>query len=500
MIMPNFEFVHVDRPGDEKKHSSRIRRHVMKDIGRSRRKPKTCDETTTSRPTPIVAEGPSSRSQNQHDQALVPSPLRECAINDLVFPVEMDEERRNLARFLFAEARKTYLPLRIPWLSVGMSDPAAWHITVANTELFRKMKPGDVKPEYNTDMDALKWYTMSLQSISRRLVDPNERGKEGLMGAIVGFICHDTSTGNFSRQEIHLNGLKRLVDGIGGINEITNPMLRFLISWHDLTGAAYRNRLPIFGVPKDSITNIDTKNDTIYFKMLLDSWNRSCPYLGDIRSALQATAAVASYVNQHCKTPSFWMDDMMAVRLLVPALHEVLSLEGRALPSSPSDPVYSGTAAREAFRRSLLIFLASLKAKFGVANFELNRHLKDFQQISKIPHVDWALVPELSLWAHTIAALQAEGDGRSWHISAIVSIMESAGFTSSQQALDVVRGMIWVEALFVDKVETLCHEIDDLVASNTIHRLSRIPIDPQLIEPMNLLGDEAPLQNDFEVI
>ena len=173
----------------------------------------------------------------------------------------------------------------------------------------------------------------------------------------------------------------------------------------DVTGAAFRNTFPLFGVPNGSITDIDTRNDTIYFKMLLESWDKNCPYLGDIHSALLATAAVASYVNQRCRNAEFWRDDMTAARLLIPALHAVLSLEGRALPDDPLDQMYSGIAAREAFRRSLLIFLASLKTKFGVASVELNRHLRDFQEISKIPHVDWSVVPELNLWAHTIACL-----------------------------------------------------------------------------------------------
>ncbi|KAI1310427.1 hypothetical protein F5Y03DRAFT_39190 [Xylaria venustula] len=487
--MSQFEFVHVARPGDEKKHSSRIRRHVMKDIGRSRRKPKTNNKPGAPRPNSLAVPGPNSDSQGHHEHALVPSPLEECGLGNMTFPTDMDEERRNLARQLFAEAYSSYLPFRVPWLSVGLADSAAWYITLANTVLFRKMKPGDAKPEYNTDVEAMKWYTLSLQSISKRLADPSERDKQGLMGAITGFICHDTSTGNFTRQEIHLQGLKRLVDDIGGIDEITNPMLRFLISWHDITGAAYRNGRPIFGVPKDSITNIDTRNDTIYFKMLLDSWDSRCPCLGDIRSALQATAAVASYVNQHCRTAGFWIDDMTAARLLVPAIHEVLSLEGRALPGNPLHPEYSGTAAREAFRRSLLIFLAALKAKFGVANLELKRHLRDFQQIARIPNVDWALVPELNLWAHTIAALQSESDQRSWHVSAIVRIMESADFTASEQALDIVRGIIWVEALFEDKVEALGHEIDSLLASNTLQRLSRISLDPRLAESIETFDD-----------
>ncbi|KAI0413746.1 hypothetical protein F5X98DRAFT_274706 [Xylaria grammica] len=378
---------------------------------------------------------------------------------------------------VFAEARSSYMPFRFPWLSIGLSDAAAWYITLANAVLLRNMKPNDAKPEFNTDNEAMKWYTLSLQSVSKRLADPEER-KEGLIGAITGFICHDTTTGNFTRQEIHLQGLKRLVDDIGGIDEIINPALRFMISWHDLTGASFRNSHPYFGVPKGSFNNIDMRNDNVYFKMLLDSWNKSCPYLGDIHSALKGTAAVASYVNQHCQSFKFWTDDMTAARLLAPALHEVLSLEGRALPSSPSDPSYSGTAAREAFRRSSLIFLSSLKAKFGATNVELKRHLNDFRQISQIPHVDWALVPELNLWAHTIAALEEESYQRSWHISAIVSLMKSADLTSGQQALDVVRGIIWVEALFVDKVETLCREIDSLVASKTINGPSETFINP----------------------
>ncbi len=97
--MPKFEFVHVERPGDEKKHSSKIRRHVMKDIGRSRRKPKNHGETTAARPIPVATPGPSSRNQTQQEQALVPSPLEECRLSDVVFPVEMDEERRSLARY-----------------------------------------------------------------------------------------------------------------------------------------------------------------------------------------------------------------------------------------------------------------------------------------------------------------------------------------------------------------------------------------------------------------
>ncbi|KAI1169908.1 hypothetical protein F4777DRAFT_160008 [Nemania sp. FL0916] len=485
--MPEFEFVHVNKPGDEKKNSTKIRRHVMKDIGKSRRKPKKPTKTVARRDATEAETGPSGESSAQHEQALVPSPMEELHLSENVFPIEMDEERRGLTRFLFAGARGSYRPFSILWLSIGLGDESAWYITLANSVIFRKMKAGQMKPEFHTDMEALKWYNMSLRSISRRLAEPKDSDKQGLATAIAGFICHDSSTGNFSRQEIHLQGLQRIVNDLGGIDEIADPMLRIMISWHDLSGAAFRNTRPYFRVPRGSITDIDTKNDTQYLKTLLASWQqRSSPSssISDIQNALEATAAVASYINQRCtNTPNFWTNDLVAGRLLAPALHTVLSLEGRALPSDPSDINYSTTAAREAFRRSLLIFLASLKAKFGALTFELSRHLREFCEITQIPGVDWAgTVPELSLWAHAMAAAldqpqpepepepepelgSGHGDRRAWHVAAIVNIMQTVGFTSSRQVLDVVRRIIWVEALFEDKIEPLCCEIDGLVAS-----------------------------------
>ena len=49
--------------------------------------------------------------------------------------------------------------------------------------------------------------------------------------------------------------------------------------------------------------------------------------------------------------------------------------------------------------------------------------------------------------------------------------MKSVGFTSSQQVLDIVTGVIWVEALFEDKVASLFSEIDSLLASTSVRGL-----------------------------
>ncbi|KAI1487904.1 hypothetical protein F5X96DRAFT_647913 [Biscogniauxia mediterranea] len=486
--MPEFEFVNVGRPDDVKRHSTKIRRHVMKDIGKARRRPKkrggqtTIDESDLAATAGAAGEEAEAEAEEPHDLAaaaaataslaLAANPNVDGSLSAMVYPTEMDEERLNLARYMFAEARANYRPFRFPWMSMGLSDPAAWHITMANAVLFRGMRPGSAKPDYNSSLEAMKWYTRSLESITRRLADPAESGGEGLIVAVAGFICHDSSTGNFTRQEVHMKGLKRLVEDRGGLEELNSPFLRLMISWHDLLGASYRNSAPLFGVPRGSITEIDAGADTEYLEGLLETWGRRCGSLGDIASAMRATAAVASYINRRCGgDANFWRDEVKAARLLAPALHEVLSLEGRPLPDRPGDEDvgYSATAAREAFRRAALLFLASVKVRFGAAAYEIARHLDAFRQISQLPGVDWAFVPELNLWAQVTCALHETGADRAWNVVIVVGIMDALGLGTSAQALGLVRRIMWVDALGEGgKLDSLCREIDALVASNGV--------------------------------
>lgn len=89
------------------------------------------------------------------------------------------------------EAKSAYRPFRFTWITMGLSDSAAWYITLANAALYRDFKAGTQKPEYYTNSDAMKWYTKSLSNITKRLQDPAETDGEGLVVAITGFICHD---------------------------------------------------------------------------------------------------------------------------------------------------------------------------------------------------------------------------------------------------------------------------------------------------------------------
>lgn len=467
--MATFEFVNVARPSDVKRHSTQIRRHVMKDIGKARRKPRPKKHREIILGEPDAEESAKNDDDDEERENASrvlsrPSPLRDGSLSTMEFPIDMDEERMGLVRFMVDEARAYYRPFRFPWLSMGLSDAASWHITLANAALYRS-NPGAKKTEFTSCVEAMKWYTMSLASVTKRLADPVTSDSEGLVIAITGFVCHDSSIGNFDRFRVHIEGLKRIVEKRGGLEALSNPFLRLMISWLDISGATYLNAKPRFKVPEGAIKEADVGGNSPYLEQLLASWDANCSSLGDIMRAMKATAAVANYINRRGEDSGFWTDDVTAARLLAPAFHEVLSLEGRALPADPADPQYSGTAAREAFRRAALVFLAAIKVRMGAGAYEMARHLDAFRQISQLPLVDWGAVPELNLWAHVVGAVQEgeDGPGRAWHVLTIVGIMASMGLRTGAEALGVARGVIWVDAVDGGRSESLCAEIDSYI-------------------------------------
>lgn len=90
---------------------------------------------------------------------------------------------------------------------MGLSDAAAWYITLANAVLFRGLAPGTTSgfPEHSSNVEAMKWYTLSLRSIKSRLVDPVMSVSEGLVIAVTGFLCHDVCACFFCSLGAYIN-------------------------------------------------------------------------------------------------------------------------------------------------------------------------------------------------------------------------------------------------------------------------------------------------------
>lgn len=82
--------------------------------------------------------------------------------------------------------------MRIVWISVAMSDKGAFHLGLANAALEIARNGDYCDPVENPE--AMKYYTKALALVNSRLVDPTLATSEGIIGAIVGFCCHDVSS------------------------------------------------------------------------------------------------------------------------------------------------------------------------------------------------------------------------------------------------------------------------------------------------------------------
>lgn len=74
------------------------------------------------------------------------------------------------------------------WFTISMSDASAFQLTVANAAVVYAAGDGDRLRE---TPESLKHYNMAVQSVNRRLQDPIDSVSEGLIGAVLGFACHD---------------------------------------------------------------------------------------------------------------------------------------------------------------------------------------------------------------------------------------------------------------------------------------------------------------------
>jgi hypothetical protein len=77
------------------------------------------------------------------------------------------------------------------WLTAGMSDVSAFHLTLANAALLFGKETGSKEVETT---EAMKYYTTSLQSLSNRLHDPVDGISEGVITTVLGFVCHDVGS------------------------------------------------------------------------------------------------------------------------------------------------------------------------------------------------------------------------------------------------------------------------------------------------------------------
>jgi len=105
-------------------------------------------------------------------------------------PITPNADTIHLLDFLLDDATKNYQPMHQIWMSVALTDPSAFHMLLANAAMVLSERQG------RQDIEWMRYYTLSLSSVNKRMNDPQLRLSEGLVGAIVSFACLDVCLAN----------------------------------------------------------------------------------------------------------------------------------------------------------------------------------------------------------------------------------------------------------------------------------------------------------------
>jgi len=90
------------------------------------------------------------------------------------------------------EASYKYRACRTIWLHMGLSDPAAFYLSLASAAIFADaINRGSAVTEFRDHPEAAKYYSETLQRLTTRLNSPSECLRPGVVATVLGFLCHD---------------------------------------------------------------------------------------------------------------------------------------------------------------------------------------------------------------------------------------------------------------------------------------------------------------------
>ncbi|GKZ36305.1 hypothetical protein AbraIFM66950_007339, partial [Aspergillus brasiliensis] len=414
----DFVFVNISRPDEIKSASTQrtIRRHVMRDIGRSRRaRPERRTWPVALKPLEPVVEH-------------IPASIDPC--NTTFYPVPMTDRALQLMHFMTTDRDYVFRPFRTVWFSMALTDPTAILVALANAAMFLDQRLRAQTYQYETSAECLSYYGQCVQQVTHRLGDARESLSQGVITAILGLTCHDLYVGTLDRWKVHIGGLGRIIHLRGGYQGLNDNITRFAI-WLDVVGSVMEDSRPRLPTPPEFAAQVpDILSSTL--RNLLGDLPARYDCFHDIATAFSHASFIIQYMDGslcHSQTPWGGEDNLTVIELFGPATHLLLSMP------RPTEMGSSATAVpilnlREALRLALLLLLATLKQEVFLFTAHECEYLR--RKLSAlIPQLDTAGYDDsclkLYLWALVTASQLSHPTQPALYLDEISSVMDRLG-------------------------------------------------------------------------
>ncbi|KAH8595355.1 hypothetical protein B0O99DRAFT_155028 [Bisporella sp. PMI_857] len=501
-------FLHADtrnpttqRRTRSKSLDSKVRRHLMVDIGMSRRKPSKAPQFVTFVWSLAETSGAlSSTGQGEHSTSRDVDHLQ-VPVKDLVVP-------ETAAQYT---ALYTAMPPILNALSVfekewGEDWFSAYGFTLimvagrnamgstcsTNTFwfpfAFRKSaflhhyqqiftSPNVLIPLYRRSARELRSLALerslkTIQCVESRLSssDASNATSDSVLHAVLALVCYNFTSLDFDQAMIHVKGMWIVVAARGGISTLeANQDLMLMISWVDITAALLHDTKPLFPLsapmaspsvfrdsgletlpaPLLSVINDESTQNTRFMNVIssIGDLNAQNTRFMNVMSCIGDLNALAALVRFELATKgnAIWDDEEQMGFLVNPVTHQLLDQPLRSKPVTRWDII------SEALRLGAMIWIIWVKRRCrsypGTAEARISTLLKVLSSKSNAEHV-WNS-PDLRLvrlWLLVLCSISEPSDkDLATSMEMIASEMKEPRSVLWVEIMAGIRQMPWVD-------------------------------------------------------
>ncbi|KAK9233995.1 hypothetical protein V1525DRAFT_391892 [Lipomyces kononenkoae] len=440
---PKFVFVDVSNTDGPNTAANKrlIHTHAMKEIGRSRRRPKRNPTIDLDVGVLEPREGIPPRSSWLGCLSVVSSALDPF----LRFPIELDATARQLVAYserlrngsCVPIRRRAWQqrPLRDAWFTVGLQDEATFSQVLANSALH---------------VEVMRRGRDGVRETRTRSTTPGPSRPYDILGNDDDWITHH-------------KGLQELVRVRGGIELLeSNEALRLTISWGVPVGPEAKVSLPRqwvrFATPPLSS---DSDPEVLeYTERVRRMWSEGglsgsewhSVYTDLVSFSLRSFKGHPS-VRQLANMPSdfgAWSN---------PMIHRLLSWR-------PAEETLSrDTIVEETCRLGALLYLVPVWRFFGVSPVISRVLRKQLKFVITSHDVDWSYVWVAKLWSLYMGGLEAlDSADEDWYTETIVEALADHGINDWNKGREQIKDMLWFDCLFVSRDDRLATKVRTILS------------------------------------
>ncbi|KAH8593676.1 hypothetical protein B0O99DRAFT_208169 [Bisporella sp. PMI_857] len=515
VLQPSSDFLFITQTGLEQEHGiqTKIRKHVMKEIGRSRRKTENYQKDNQihvelevpedftrqeTRPEPNVKDlVRKSKSNEQILDAINELPISSVAGSFLLkgasgplqvipskalaflqlsraakdtelprverlwtgrmdpfirYPIKMNQRTLQLMDHIFDDRYGNTPPFRNVWFPVGLIDAGGFHQLLSNASLnMAALRARGHEPE---TYESLIHHHQAVAIVAQKLTDPILATSDGILGAIVGFACYAHVHLDLKSWRMHMDAAKVIVIKRGGMEKLA-PLLQMIIFWVDVGGSATADQKPLFPPPADIITS------TLYAAILESplshkiskSWVEAYPDHVSIIDIMNDMRSYSYCLSQEVERTrgGIYREDALASTLL-PLLHHLLSLSVNG-----ASPVQQRL---NIIRLSCILFLAGIRRLFAIMGVFCKLQVSKLKDYLKLQPGDWGSLEPLKAWCLAMGAMEAIGVTREWYMDELEASRARLGINTWEEMLEKFRGILWYEPTHTRTFRDICDGID----------------------------------------